>query len=281
MSAATGDAPVPSTLPRKRAARYACASAIDLVISDSSASHRIPGRLLNLSASGVAAAVAAELRPGHSVALEFQLPGASSLGRRDVLNIRAVVCHHGLLRCGLQFVGLTADQEKAIQSWITSQAEENPPSEEISRATTPVLARKKTLPVLRVLLAVCLVAAILGAWHWHRAWNKLESGPSLAEADSTPAPMIVPGEDMERLLLYRVEPVYPTGVNAGDVARLVILDAVIGPDGSVQDLHPISGPEELLPAAMDAVRLWRFQPYEVSGRPLRVETTVSVIFPEN
>lgn len=93
--------------------------------------------------------------------------------------------------------------------------------------------------------------------------------------------MIVPGEDMERLLLYRVDPVYPNGAKAGDAARLVVLDAVIGTDGSVQDLRPISGPEELVSAAMDAARLWRFQPYEVNGHPLRVETTLSVTFPEH
>ena len=278
MSAATGDAPVPPALPNKRAPRYACASAIDLVISDSAASHRFPGRLLNLSASGVAAAVAAELRPGHSVALEFRLPGMKNLGRHDVLNIRAVVCHHGLLRCGLQFVGLTPDQHNAIQTWIASQPEESHPSAEISQAT-PTQAQKGMRPALWLLLTGCFVAVSLGWWHW--SWTKLESGASAGRVGSTTAPMIVPGENMERLLLYRVDPVYPNGVKAGDVTRLVVLDVVIGRDGSVQDLHPISGPDELLTAAMDAVRLWRFQPYEVNSRPLRVETTVSVVFPEN
>ncbi len=281
MSAATGRAAVPEALPRNRPPRYACAFPVDLVISDSAASHRIPGRLLNLSASGVAAAVAAELHPGNSVALEFRLPGMSDLGREDVLSIRAVVCHHGLLRCGLQFVGLTRDQQNAIQTWIASQPEENSPAAATSQAPAPTPARKKMLPVLRVLLAICFVAASLGWWHWHRTWSRLESEASATEARSATSPMIVPGEDMERLLLYRVDPVYPNGAKAGDAARLVVLDAVIGTDGSVQDLRPISGPEELVSAAMDAARLWRFQPYEVNGHPLRVETTLSVTFPEH
>ncbi len=280
MSTATGRAPVPEALPRNRAPRYACAFAVDLVTSDRTASHRIPGRLLNLSASGVAAAVAAELRPGNSVALEFRLPGMSDLGRDDVLKIRAVVCHHGLLRCGLQFVGLTRDQQNAIETWIASQPGEAFPAAGTSRATAPALVRKKTVPTLWVLLAVSFVAAGLGWWRWHRNWSQLEAGASAAEARSSAAPMIVPGEDMERFLLYRVDPVYPNGAKTDEGARLVVLDAVIGTDGSVQDLHPISGSDELLSAATDAARLWRFQPYQVDGHPVRVETTVSVVFPE-
>jgi hypothetical protein len=236
--------------------------------------------MLNLNTRGVAAAVTAELRPGSSVAVEFRLPGASDLSPDDAFRIRAVVCHHGFLRSGLQFVDLTRDQRDAIERWIAAQAQESTPQLVMSTARGTASPRRGFLPALWLLLAVGFLVSGSGWWHWHQAWSELE-GASTVQAQSFSSPTIVPGEDMERLLLYRTDPVYPNGAVPTDIARLVVLDAVIGTDGSVLDLHPISGAEELLPAAMDAAKLWRFQPYEVNGRPLRVETTVSVTFPEN
>jgi len=281
MSAAASRAPIAEALPRSRAARYASTFPVDLVISGSPSSPRIPGRLLNLSASGAAAEIVAELRPGDPVVLEFRLPGVSDLRRDDVLDVQAVVRHQGFLRCGLQFVGLTGDQQDAIQRWITSQMEEAHPLAGMSQAVGSAVRRTEILPAVWVLLAVCFSAGSLGWWHWHRSWSQLEAGASAAEARSVTPPIVVPEEDMEQLLLYRVDPVYPNGVEPGDAARVVVLDAVIGTDGSVLDLHPISGPEELSSAARDAAKLWRFRPYAVNGRALRVETTLTVTFPEN
>jgi len=279
MSVGTTHAPISKPLLRHRPARYPCTLPVDLVVTESNAPLSIPGRMLNLSTSGVAAAVTAELRPGSSVALEFRLPGASDLSPDDALRIRAVVCHHGFLRSGLRFVDLTRDQRDAIERWIASQTQQSTPQLQTLTAMEPVPPRRRFLQALWLLLAIGFLVSALGWWHWHQAWSELE-GASTVQAQSFGSPTIVPGEDMERLLLYRTDPVYPNSAVSRDMARLVVLDAVIGTDGSVLDLRPISGAEELLPAAMDAAKLWRFQPYEVNGRPMRVETTVSVIFPE-
>ena len=58
----------------------------------------------------------------------------------------------------------------------------------------------------------------------------------------------------------------------------MILHAVIGADGTVIDLEPIGGPESLAVAAVEAVKWWRFQPYQVDGQPVPVETTLAVDF---
>ena len=57
-----------------------------------------------------------------------------------------------------------------------------------------------------------------------------------------------------------------------------MLDAIISADGTVVNLHPVSGPDTLVSAAMDAARWWRFRPYRVRGEPAAVETTLSVEF---
>jgi outer membrane biosynthesis protein TonB len=59
---------------------------------------------------------------------------------------------------------------------------------------------------------------------------------------------------------------------------LVVLDAVIGPDGNVKRLWPVSGADLLVDAATDAVQLWKFQPYLSSGKAVEVETTLAVDF---
>jgi Gram-negative bacterial TonB protein C-terminal len=44
------------------------------------------------------------------------------------------------------------------------------------------------------------------------------------------------------------------------------------------NLRVISGPPMLQPAAMDAVRSWRYKPYLLNGEPVEVETTINVVF---
>lgn len=75
-------------------------------------------------------------------------------------------------------------------------------------------------------------------------------------------------------LVHRVDPVYPDT----DAEGTVVLHAIIGPDGTVQQLAVISGPEPLRDAALDAVRQWRYQPYLLNGDPVTVDTTIVVNF---
>jgi protein TonB len=58
----------------------------------------------------------------------------------------------------------------------------------------------------------------------------------------------------------------------------VVLHAIIGKNGSIQDLKVISGPAMLQSAALDAVKQWRYKPYILNGDPTEVDTTVTVNF---
>jgi protein TonB len=83
---------------------------------------------------------------------------------------------------------------------------------------------------------------------------------------------------MERLLIRKVDPVYPEAARRSNVRGVVVLDAIIAADGTVVHLHPLSGPEGLTSAAMDAVRWWRFRPYRVQGEAEPVETSLAIEF---
>jgi len=71
---------------------------------------------------------------------------------------------------------------------------------------------------------------------------------------------------------------YPAIAHAAGVEGTVVLAAVIARDGSIQNLHVVSGSAMLQQAALDAVRTWRYRPYLLNDEPVEVETTINVIF---
>jgi TonB family protein len=76
----------------------------------------------------------------------------------------------------------------------------------------------------------------------------------------------------------KVTPVYPIDAKKARVSGRVVLAAVIGKDGAVEQLRVVSGPAALQQSAMDAVRQWAYKPFLLNGNPVEVETTVTVIY---
>ena len=58
----------------------------------------------------------------------------------------------------------------------------------------------------------------------------------------------------------------------------VVLQAIIGTDGTVQDLKVLSGHPLAGPAALDAVKTWRYQPTLLNSEPVEVLTEIDVNF---
>ena len=75
-------------------------------------------------------------------------------------------------------------------------------------------------------------------------------------------------------IISKTPPVYPHT----DVQGLVVLHAIIAPDGTVRSLDVISGHPALQNAALAAVRQWRYQPFLLNGKPVAVDTTIVVNF---
>ena len=83
---------------------------------------------------------------------------------------------------------------------------------------------------------------------------------------------------MERRVIHKFLPEYPQAAKRAGVQGTVVLEAVVGPQGEVERVKPVSGPDALAQAAMDAVRWWRYEPYLVNGRAVAVQTTVELDF---
>jgi protein TonB len=78
--------------------------------------------------------------------------------------------------------------------------------------------------------------------------------------------------------VYKVDPVYPEAARQAGTQGLVVLDALIAPDGSVKRLRPVAGPDLLAQSALEAVQSWRYTPYRSGSQAVEVETTISVDF---
>jgi len=74
---------------------------------------------------------------------------------------------------------------------------------------------------------------------------------------------------------------YPMLAQQMKVQGSVVLQAIIGADGNIQDLRVIAGPSILTSAAQQAVRQWRFKPYLQNGQPVETKARITVNFTIN
>ncbi len=267
--------------PRRAFPRFPVKVPLDVIALRSGIPQNLPGRCTDVSEGGVGAMVAGELAAGQQIAVEFRLPNVGPL------RARALVRYQDKVRCGFEFVGLAAEHREMIRYWshrVTTGAaaavlEGAKPALAPTSTETPTppsrKARKIRIPrrALNLLIPAMLVLAALGWWRWQWSWNELEKGPA-----SQTAPVRVPPEIMAARIVSKSEPVYPEEARRTGTQGLVVLDVLIGADGTVRHLQPASGNAVLAKSAIDAVQQWKFEPYRSSGRALEVETSIAVEF---
>jgi TonB family protein len=91
-------------------------------------------------------------------------------------------------------------------------------------------------------------------------------------------PVNVPSRVADEYLMLRVEPDYPESAREQHVEGPVVLEALVGKDGTVEKLSTVSGDSQLATAATDAVRQWRFKPFFRNGSPEEFHTRITVDF---
>ena len=129
---------------------------------------------------------------------------------------------------------------------------------------------------LRVALCAALALGACGSALALRL-NLAAPGSNPPAAAPVPAsPAKVSSGVMAGQLLTHVNPVYPASARAARIEGAVLLHAIIGKDGSIENLQVVSGPKELRASALDAVRQWVYKPYLLNGDPTDVETTITV-----
>jgi protein TonB len=79
-------------------------------------------------------------------------------------------------------------------------------------------------------------------------------------------------------LIHKVQPAYPALARTARVQGTVVLQAVISKQGTIENLKVVAGHAMLVPAAIEAVRQWRYRPYILNNEPVEVETQITVNF---
>jgi protein TonB len=106
----------------------------------------------------------------------------------------------------------------------------------------------------------------------------MSSVPTAVPKAATPQRVRVSQGVSQGLLIHKVQPQYPPLARQARIQGSVILQALIGKDGTIQNLHVVSGHPMLTNSALEAVKEWRYKPYFLNGEPVEVETTINVNF---
>ncbi|HLZ39932.1 MAG TPA: TonB family protein [Candidatus Sulfotelmatobacter sp.] len=279
---------------RRRVPRFRMDTPLDVTVLRSGIPDTVPGRAVNVCERGIAAVLAGELTPGESVGLELQLWAAT-----EPLRTKATVRYQENLRHGLEFVSISPEQRSSIRNWakeakaeteisVTPAVERGPRRDDRAPTARPIsggggppgkIGKKRSGTVWVIILLLLAAAAGFFWWKWNRGWEELESGLKSSDTVAAQKPQVqVPAEVMQKLLVHRVEPVYPPEARKQKLQGIIAVDIVVGRDGSVVSMRAVNGPDVLARAAMDALRWWKFEPYRVNGEPAVVETTMAVEF---
>jgi TonB family protein len=103
--------------------------------------------------------------------------------------------------------------------------------------------------------------------------NALSTAPAMARLGEVISSGVTGG-----ILQHKVQPVYPAEARRVRLEGNVVLEAMVTEHGQVEDLKVISGNPLLAQAAMDAVRKWRYTPYQLNGKSVPKQTRITISF---
>jgi TonB family protein len=140
----------------------------------------------------------------------------------------------------------------------------------------------------RLLLAVCMLCVCAGL---HSQEQKGQP-PQPAPADNPQLPPDQPSlpkiQSPQQIhveegatrgsIIKKVLPNYPKEARKNRVQGTVVLQVLISKTGDVADMRVISGDELLVPAAIKAVKQWKYKPYLLKGQPIEVQTRITLNF---
>jgi protein TonB len=98
------------------------------------------------------------------------------------------------------------------------------------------------------------------------------------EKKVTPSRIRVGGNVQAAMAIRAPKPAYPPLAKQARIQGVVRLNAIIGKDGSIQDLKAASGHPLLVPSALEAVKQWLYKPTLLNGEPVEVVTVIDVNF---
>ena len=125
--------------------------------------------------------------------------------------------------------------------------------------------------------SVWLAALVFGAFCFGQEASQ-KSEPPVGTQAKRPVKVRISEPVANALIVKKVPPVYPSEARKKHIQGQVFLKVSISTEGDVQDVVGASGDSALAPAAVEAVRQWKFKPYLLNGEPAEVETQLHLNF---
>jgi protein TonB len=104
------------------------------------------------------------------------------------------------------------------------------------------------------------------------------TGPIMPAPPRPAASLVRISHMSEGDLVHKVLPAYPPLARMARIQGSVVLQALISKQGVIENLRVQTGHPMLVPAAIEAVRQWRYRPYVLNNEPVEVETQITVNF---
>jgi len=198
----------------------------------------------------------------------LQIEIVDSSNQRWVIPASAGAVRSGTNGAGIASSGGSPDSSENIAA--SSSGSSQPPEHQGARKASTVPGEKGTAPLLLSLPERSVSASGSVA---------ISSQRSFAVPSESSQAASQPGKNLQvGQLVNLVDPVYPPDAEQKHIEGTVRLHATIGEDGSIKDLQPLSGPPSLLPAALTAVREWRYNPTLLNGQPIETQEDISLVF---
>jgi len=149
-------------------------------------------------------------------------------------------------------------------------------------AKSPTVAVKQTVSVLSPLSVEVVAGNARSIIHPDTDSTQLQITQTTSVASAAPAKSTFAAATnaagREAMSVEAAQANYPMLAQHMNVQGSVVLQAVIGADGVIQDLRVLSGPDILASAARQAVREWRFKPVYENGQPVETKAKITVNF---
>ena len=110
----------------------------------------------------------------------------------------------------------------------------------------------------------------------HKVFYSMVAAASLAAAEE--GLRHVSQSEAMAMVVTRIEPEFPAMARQLKITGEVEVDVVIADNGTVESVKPVSGNPVLTRSATDAVKRWKFKPFQHDGAAAKVETTLKISF---
>jgi protein TonB len=125
---------------------------------------------------------------------------------------------------------------------------------------------------------LCLGVALAAQESPPESKGETTSAPATMPNIATPQRVRVSQSVSNGLVMRRVYPHYPPEARKGHIQGAVVMHAIISKTGDIEMLELVSGDPVLCPAAIDAVKQWKYKPYLLNGKAVEVATQIQVNF---